>query len=82
MQIYATVGVIGVGIVVGWCFGREYADRTVVSLYASATPRQAVWLPSRRRRPLGTDRAGAGVHDRRRRRVVALVGPRCVGHGT
>lgn len=42
MQIYATAGVIGVGIVVGWCFGREYADRTVVSLYASATPREAV----------------------------------------
>ncbi len=42
MQIYATAGVLGVGIVVGWCFGREYADRTVVSLYASATPRDAV----------------------------------------
>jgi ABC-2 type transport system permease protein len=42
MQIYATAGLIGVGIVVGWCFGREYADRTVVSLYASATPREAV----------------------------------------
>lgn len=42
MQIYATAGVIGSGIVVGWCFGREYADRTVVSLYASATPRTCV----------------------------------------
>lgn len=42
MQIYATAGVVGVGIVVGWCFGREYADRTVVSLYASATPRESV----------------------------------------
>lgn len=42
MQIYATAGLIGVGVVVGWCFGREYADRTVVSLYASATPRSAV----------------------------------------
>lgn len=42
MQIYATAGVVGVGIVVGWCFGREYADGTVVSLYASATPREAV----------------------------------------
>lgn len=42
MQIYATAGVVGVGIVVGWCFGREFADRTVVSLYASATPREAV----------------------------------------
>ncbi len=42
MQIYATAGVVGVGIVVGWCFGREYADRTVVSLYASSTPREAV----------------------------------------
>lgn len=42
MQIYATGGVVGVGVVVGWCFGREYADRTVVSLYASATPRELV----------------------------------------
>jgi ABC-2 type transport system permease protein len=42
MQIYATAGLLGLGIVVGWCFGREYADRTVVSLYASATPREAV----------------------------------------
>ena len=42
MQIYATAGLVGVGIVVGWSFGREYADRTVVSLYASATPREAV----------------------------------------
>lgn len=42
MQIYATAGVLGVGIVVAWCFGREYADRTVVSLYASATPRDKV----------------------------------------
>lgn len=42
MQIYATGGVVGVGLVVGWCFGREYADRTAVSLYASATPREAV----------------------------------------
>ncbi len=42
IQIYATAGMIGSGIVVGWCFGREYADRTVVSLYASATPRTSV----------------------------------------
>ena len=42
IQIYATAGVVGSGIVVGWCFGREYADRTIVSLYASATPRTAV----------------------------------------
>ncbi|MEO5664471.1 MAG: ABC transporter permease [Nocardioides sp.] len=42
VQIYATAGVVGSGIVVGWCFGREYADRTVVSLYASATPRTSV----------------------------------------
>ncbi len=42
MQIYATAGVLGVGIAVGWCFGREYADHAVVSLYASATPRDAV----------------------------------------
>lgn len=42
IQIYATAGVLGSGIVVGWCFGREYADRTVVSLYASATPRTSI----------------------------------------
>ncbi|HET7399367.1 MAG TPA: ABC transporter permease [Intrasporangium sp.] len=42
IQIYATAGVVGSGIVVGWCFGREYADRTVVSLYASATRRTSV----------------------------------------
>jgi ABC-2 type transport system permease protein len=42
IQIYATPGVVGSGIVVGWCFGREYADHTVVSLYASATPRTSV----------------------------------------
>lgn len=42
IQIYATAGVLGSGIVVGWCFAREYADRTVVSLYASATPRTCV----------------------------------------
>ncbi len=42
IQIYATAGVVGAGIVVGWCFGREYADRAVVSLYASATPRTSV----------------------------------------
>lgn len=42
IQIYATAGVVGSGIVVGWCFGREYADRTVASLYASATPRTCV----------------------------------------
>ncbi len=41
-QIYATGGLLGVGIVVGWCFGREYADRTVVSLYGSATARHTV----------------------------------------
>jgi ABC-2 type transport system permease protein len=41
-QVYATGGLLGVGIVVGWCFGREFSDRTVVSLYASATPRAAV----------------------------------------
>ncbi|GAA2162448.1 ABC transporter permease [Pedococcus bigeumensis] len=42
VQVYATAGVVGAGVVVAWCFGREYADRTVVSLYASATPRTSV----------------------------------------
>lgn len=41
-QIAATGGFIGIGIVATWCFGREFADRTVVSLYASATSRRAV----------------------------------------
>lgn len=42
MQVYATAGLLGAGIVVGWCFGREFVDRTVVALYAAATPRDAV----------------------------------------
>lgn len=41
-QVFATGGLLGIGIGVAWCFGREYADRTIVSLYASATPRGAV----------------------------------------
>ncbi len=41
-QIYASAGLLGMGVVVAWCFGREYADRTVVSLFASATPRESV----------------------------------------
>jgi ABC-2 type transport system permease protein len=41
-QIYASAGLLGMGVVVAWCFGREFADRTVVSLFASATPREAV----------------------------------------
>lgn len=41
-QIFATGGLLGMGIVAGWCFGREFTDRTVVSLYASATPRERV----------------------------------------
>ncbi|MGB3828749.1 MAG: ABC transporter permease [Ornithinimicrobium sp.] len=41
-QVFATGGLLGMGIGVAWCFGREYADRTMVSLYASATPRGIV----------------------------------------
>lgn len=41
-QVFATAGLLGMGIAVAWCFGREYADRTIVSLYASATPRAQV----------------------------------------
>jgi ABC-2 type transport system permease protein len=41
-QIYGSAGLLGMGVVVAWCFGREYADRTVVSLFASATPRESV----------------------------------------
>jgi ABC-2 type transport system permease protein len=42
IQIFATAGLLGMGVVVAWCFGREFADRTVVSLYGSATPREIV----------------------------------------
>ncbi len=41
-QIYASAGLLGMGVVVAWCFGREYADRTVGSLFGSATPRESV----------------------------------------
>ncbi len=41
-QVFASGGLLGIGIGVAWCFGREYVDRTIVSLYASATPRGAV----------------------------------------
>ena len=41
-QIYASAGLLGMGVLVAWCFGREHADRTISSLFASATPREAV----------------------------------------
>ncbi|MEO8329161.1 MAG: ABC transporter permease [Candidatus Nanopelagicales bacterium] len=41
-QIDASAGLLGMGVVVAWCFGREYADRTVGSLFGSATPRESV----------------------------------------
>ena len=41
-QVVAAGGLLGMGIGVAWCFGREYADRTIVSFYASATPRGTV----------------------------------------
>ena len=41
-QVFATGGLLGMGVVVAWCFAREFTDRTVVSLYASATPREQV----------------------------------------
>jgi ABC-2 type transport system permease protein len=41
-QVYASAGLLGMGVVVAWCFGREFADGTVVSLFASATPRESV----------------------------------------
>lgn len=41
-QIAATGGFVGIGIVAAWAFGREFADHTVVSLYASATSRRTV----------------------------------------
>jgi ABC-2 type transport system permease protein len=42
LQIYASAGLLGMGVVVAWSFGREYADCTVGSLYGSATPREVV----------------------------------------
>lgn len=42
VQVYAVAGLLGAGVVGAWCFGRELSDRTVVSLFASATPRQSV----------------------------------------
>lgn len=41
-QIFGSAGLLGMGIVVAWCFAREYADRTVTSLYASAISREKV----------------------------------------
>ncbi len=41
-QIYASAGLLGMGVVVAWCFGREYADHTVASLFGSATPRESI----------------------------------------
>lgn len=41
-QIDATGGFVALGIVAAWCFGREFADGTVVSLYATATSRTVV----------------------------------------
>ena len=42
VQVFSSAGLLGMGLVVAWCFGREFVDRTVVSLYASATPRTRV----------------------------------------
>lgn len=41
-QVFATGGLLGMGIVVAWCFGREFAERTIVSLYAGATSRGSI----------------------------------------
>lgn len=41
-QFLATGGLLGMGIVVAWCFGREFAERTIVSLYAVATSRGSI----------------------------------------
>jgi ABC-2 type transport system permease protein len=38
-QFAASALFVGVGIVVIWCFGREFSDRTVGSLFALPTPR-------------------------------------------
>ncbi|MGB8381892.1 MAG: ABC transporter permease, partial [Dermatophilaceae bacterium] len=33
-QIVSVSGLLAVGVVVGWCYGREFSDRTISSLYA------------------------------------------------
>jgi ABC-2 type transport system permease protein len=47
-QIVAVAVLLGVGVVVAWCFGREFSDRTLVSL---STPCRSRAGPSPRRRP-------------------------------
>lgn len=42
IQVEATAGLLGVGITAAWCFGREFADRTVTSGYAVAIGRHLV----------------------------------------
>lgn len=41
-QIFASAGILGMGIVVVWCFAREFAEGTVVSLYATVITRVQV----------------------------------------
>lgn len=42
VQIFASAGLLGMGIVVIWCFAREFAEGTVVSLYATVVSRVQV----------------------------------------
>src|SRR5215211_6437387 len=36
-QILSVMSFLGVGFVVAWCFGREFTDHTITSLYALPT---------------------------------------------
>lgn len=43
-QVAAAAVVLGVGIVVSWCVGREFAEQTVVGLFAQPVPRARIAL--------------------------------------
>lgn len=41
-QVIATAFFVGVGVVVIWCFGREFSDRTIASLFSLPTTRGTI----------------------------------------
>jgi ABC-2 type transport system permease protein len=41
-QMLSVAMLLGVGIVVAWCFGREFSDRTITALYALPTSRATI----------------------------------------
>lgn len=42
IQAFSGIGVLGLGFVASWLFGREYSDRTLKDLLALPVPRQAI----------------------------------------